>query len=245
MGKSAVKSVRETTRLLRSSVAVAGGLCPQNSENSDGYDADSGDSSGYLCPRDRRRRHHAFLDGNFVRRELPLKPYEYCVWDTELPGFGLRISPTGRYYWTVRLRHRGKQRRVSLGRTDDVDATFARAQARRLLAEVALDGLPKRPVVKETPTMTDYVTTYWPDLARGWKASTAKRNLHSWKCYLEPHFGSSRVWGESRHCSTRNANGGFPRLAENICRSGSDPNPDISCRPKSDRCLAKAESPTP
>lgn len=140
MGKSAVKSVRETTRLLRSSVAVEGGLCPQNSESSDGYDADSGGSSGYLCPRDRRRRHHALLDGSFVRRELPLKPYEYCVWDTELPGFGLRISPKGRYYWTVRLRHRGKQRRVSLGRADDVDATLARAQARRLLAEVALDG---------------------------------------------------------------------------------------------------------
>ena len=127
----------------------------------------------------------------------------------------------------MRLRHRGKQRRVSLGRTDDVDATFARAQARRLLAEVALDGLPKRPVVKETPTMTDYVTTYWPDLARGWKASAAKRNLHSWKCYLQPHFGSSRVWGESRHCSTRNANGGFSRLAENISHSGTDPNSDV------------------
>lgn len=193
MGKSAVKSVRETTRLLRSSVAVEGGLRPQNSQNSDGYDAGSTSSDSYLCPRDRRRRHHALLDGNFVRRTLPLKPHEYCIWDTELPGFGLRISPTGRYYWTVRLRHRGKQRRVSLGRTDNVDAELARAQARRLLAEVALDGLPKRPLVRETPTMTDYVATYWPDLARGWKASTAKRNLHSWKRYLEPQFGSSRV----------------------------------------------------
>ena len=104
-------------------------MCPQNSESSDGYDADSGGSSGYLCPRDRRRRHHALLDGNFVRRELPLKPYEYCVWDTELPGFGLRISPKGRYYWTVRLRHRGKQRRESLGRADDVDDARAGAGA--------------------------------------------------------------------------------------------------------------------
>jgi len=193
MGKSAVKSVRDTTRLLRSSVAVEGGLCPQNGDNSDCYDARSGCSDSYLCPRDRRRRHHALLDGNFVRRELPLKSHEYCIWDTDLPGFGLRISPKGRYSWTVRLRHRGKQRRVSLGRTDDVDAALARAQARRLLAEVALDGLPKRPVVKATPTMTDYVTTYWPDLARGWKPSTAKRNLHAWKCYLQPQFGHSRV----------------------------------------------------
>lgn len=193
MGKSAVKSVRETTRLLRSSVAVEGGLRPQNGENSDGYNDNFSCSAGYLLQRDRRRRHHALLNGNFVRRTLPLKPHEYCIWDSELPGFGLKISPTGRYYWTVRLRHRGKQRRVSLGRTDNVDAEFARAQARRLLAEAALDGLPKRPVIRQTPTMKDYVTTYWPDLARGWKASTAKRNLHSWKHHLQPQFGNSRV----------------------------------------------------
>jgi integrase len=45
-----------------------------------------------------------------------------------------------------------------------------------LLAEVALDGLPKRAVVKATPLMSDFVDTYWEDLSRVWKASTTKRN---------------------------------------------------------------------
>ena len=44
---------------------------------------------------------------------------DYFIWDTELPGFGLRIHPTGRYHWFVRLRHRGKHR-VTLGRTDEL-----------------------------------------------------------------------------------------------------------------------------
>ena len=122
-----------------------------------------------------------------------MREREYCIWDTELPGFGLRVRPTGRFYWFVRLRHRGKHRRVSLGCTDDVEATLARSQARRLLAEVALDGLPKRTIVKSTPTMSDYVETYWPDLARGWKASTAKRNLNAWRLDLQPPFGDCRV----------------------------------------------------
>jgi hypothetical protein len=101
--------------------------------------------------------------------------------------------PTGNYYWFVRLRHRGKHRRITLGRADELDAGVARAQARRLLAEVALDGLPKRAVVKATPILSDFVETYWEDLARHWKPSTAARNQSAWRLYLKPAFGAIRV----------------------------------------------------
>jgi integrase len=93
----------------------------------------------------------------------------------------------------VRLRFRNKHRRVLLGRADDVDAELARSQARRLLAEVALDGLPKRIVIKASPTLTDFVASYWKDMARLWKSSTAFRNWNAWKAELEPVFGASRV----------------------------------------------------
>lgn len=133
------------------------------------------------------------LDGNFARRVLPLREREYCIWDSELAGFGLRVRPGGRYYWFVRLRHRGRQRRVSLGRTDVVDAERARAQARRLLAEVALDGLPKRDALKATPTLSEYVKAHWRDLSRVWKASTTVRNWNAWGRVLAPEFGALRV----------------------------------------------------
>ena len=57
--------------------------------------------------------------------------------------------------------------------------TIDRSETRKI--RVPLDGLPKRVVVKATPTMNDFVETYWPDLARGWKASTAARNRDA-KC---------------------------------------------------------------
>lgn len=144
-------------------------------------------------PPGKKPGRRAFLDGNLTRRKLRLLPHEYCIWDSELAGFGLRVRPSGRYFWFVRVRHRGRQRRVSLGCTEDVDAALARTQARRLLAEVTLDGLPKRAVVKATPTMIDFVAAYWGDIARTWKASTGARNYQAWRNDLAPAFGETRV----------------------------------------------------
>lgn len=62
-----------------------------------------------------------------------------------------------------------------------------------LPAQVALDGLPKRAIVKSTPIMSDHVETHWSDLARGWKASTSKRNSRAWRLGLQPQFGKSRT----------------------------------------------------
>ena len=193
MGKNAVKSVREMLELLGSGHAVEGHLVPANDRNSATFDPSFDMGDGHMVPTRRKPGRRALLDGNFARRKLPLRESEYCIWDTELAGFGLRIRPTGNYYWFVRLRHRGKHRRVTLGRSDDLAAELARAQARRLLAEVALDGLPKRAVVKATPIMSDFVDTYWDDLSRVWKASTTKRNWNAWETVIAPEFGAMRV----------------------------------------------------
>jgi integrase len=193
MGKTAIKSVRAFNNALGRSVAIDGYAVPNNSQNFGTLAGSSDIPDGHMVPAAKKQGNRAFLDGNFARRNLPLKANEYCIWDTELAGFGLRVRPSGNYYWFVRLRHRGKHRRITLGKTTDLDAALARSQARRLLAEVALDGLPKRVVVRSTPTMTDFVATYFEDLSRVWKASTAKRNADAWRGDLAPHFGDILV----------------------------------------------------
>ncbi|MBB3349828.1 site-specific integrase [Sphingomonas sp. BK069] len=170
-----------------------GHLLPKSGGFLDVYASEPTVSDSYLLPNASARVRKALLDGNFARRSHPARPSEYVIWDTELAGFGLRVRPSGSAFWTVRLRHRGKQRRVTLGRVKDVDATVARAQARRLLAEVVLDGLPKRAVVKVTPTLAAYVESYWTDIARYWKPSTAKRNRDAWRRDLAPVFAQMRV----------------------------------------------------
>ena len=135
----------------------------------------------------------AYLDGNLVRRKLPVAASDYVIWDNELAGFGLRVRPSGKRYWFVRVRQRGKHRRASLGCTEDVDALTARGEARKLLAEVALDGLPQRVGVKVAPVMSDYAEEFWTDYARHWKLSTQKRNREALKRHILPDFGPMRI----------------------------------------------------
>ena len=138
---------------------------------------------------------HVRLNGNIVRRRPGKRMIEY--WDSDLPGFGLRVHPSGRRTWFVMFRQRGKQRRVSLGTSKQIAANQARRHAREKLAEVALDGLPSRKTtksrVKETPLMRDYAERFWADYAHHWKPSTRKRNRTGIDRDILPTFGDRRV----------------------------------------------------
>lgn len=190
---------------------------PANDSISKGSGGSLHEGECHMVPKRRMSARRALLDGNFARRKLPLREREYCIWDTELSGFGLRVRPSGNYFWFVRLRHRGKHRRITLGRTDELEAGLARAQARRILAEAALDGLPKRAVVKATPTMTDFVETYWDDLSRVWKPSTTKRNWAAWRLTIKPTFGDTRV--ADKHMLNKAEEWGYRLENTNPCRS--------------------------
>ena len=135
------------------------------------------------------------LNGNVARRKPATEMVEY--WDSELPGFGLRVHSSGRRTWFVMFRQRGKQRRVSLGTSREITATEARRLAREKLAEVALDGLPSRKTgsagSKEAPLMCEYAERFWSDYARHWKPSTRHGNRRSIDRDILPAFGDRRV----------------------------------------------------
>ena len=171
------------------------------------------DRSGHVLPQKSSRKHalsavprerkdeggqsaqHVRLNGNIVRRRPGKRMIEY--WDSELPGFGLRVHPSGRRTWFVMFRQRGKQRRVSLGTSKQIAANQARLLARDKLAEVALDGLPScktsKSLKKESPLMREYAERFWTDYAHHWKPSTRKRNRTGIDRDILPTFGDCRV----------------------------------------------------
>jgi integrase len=69
------------------------------------------------------------------------KPY-HIEWDEALPGFGVRINPTGKV-WVVQYRAGGKSRRETIGRVDTIPLNIARETAKKTLARVKLGSDPQ------------------------------------------------------------------------------------------------------
>ena len=62
---------------------------------------------------------------------------ERLYWDSELKGFGLRVSPKGRKTFFVQYRSGNRTRRAKIGTMGPLTPDMARLQARALLGEVA------------------------------------------------------------------------------------------------------------
>lgn len=71
----------------------------------------------------------------------PGKPYA-IFWDSELPGFGVRLNPTSKV-WVVQYRVGGQSRRETIGRLETISLDSARDAARNTLARVQLGGDPR------------------------------------------------------------------------------------------------------
>lgn len=133
------------------------------------------------------------LSGHTVRRKPPRA--EEVLWDCELPGFGLRCSPTGRKTWIARFRERGVKRLVTLGDARKVPVLAARVKARERLAANALDGLPTRQTASLRPNITleQFADEFMTLQARHWKPRTHKRNLHAVRRDILPLLGHLAV----------------------------------------------------
>jgi integrase len=73
-------------------------------------------------------------------RTLTLPPgvADKVFFDSDLPGFGLRMRASGSHSWMIQYAIAGKTRRIVLGLVKALDAGAARATAKMLLAQVRL-----------------------------------------------------------------------------------------------------------
>ena len=71
----------------------------------------------------------------------------WVVWDEDVPGFGVRVLPSGARSWFVRFRHIGQDgkrgsRRLVIGRHGEMTVEEARLKAREVLANVTSEEEP-------------------------------------------------------------------------------------------------------
>lgn len=104
-----------------------------------------------------------------------LAPHErrYTVSDREIPGFELRVSPSGVKTFSIAYRtHDGKRERYTIGQLGKVTADKARKVAKARLGEVANKGNPqaeKRIARKRgsAPTLRDFIEVQYSEYVLG------------------------------------------------------------------------------
>lgn len=94
------------------------------------------------------------------------------LWDTKVPGLGLRVYPSGRRSWCLRYRVNGRRRIVTLGAHGVFTLVTARDEARARLVELKQTRKDPLARAREIPTISALIPQYLDDRRNEVKAST-------------------------------------------------------------------------
>lgn len=99
---------------------------------------------------------------------LTTEARDYTVWDDELPGFGIRVWPSGKRVYVLKYRTReGRQRKPVIGLHGPVTAEEARRKARLWLGQAIDGGDPsgERQDGRRAPTLAEFGERYMAEYA--------------------------------------------------------------------------------
>ncbi len=118
------------------------------------------------------------------------------LWDTQMPGFGVRIYPTGSKSFVVSYWSHGRRRFYTLGRYGRLTLQQAREAALEVFLQVRQGGDPAadRKAANHSPTITDLADRHIDDHAKiNNKARSAKRARQLWDRAVLPKLGKRKV----------------------------------------------------
>ena len=126
-----------------------------------------------------------------LARESRSNGKDTILFDKALPGFGLRIHPSGRKVWIVQARIEGRSRRIVIGRHGEMELAAARRRARDMLARIRAGGNPADDIQreKETPTLRAFADEYLRRSEPHWKPSGRMTVRIYLKARILPAFG--------------------------------------------------------
>lgn len=121
---------------------------------------------------------------------------DVLVWDTELAGFGLRVSRGGVKSYVFQYKVHGRARRMTLGehgRDLTLEAARKLAVARRLAVQAGGDPATEAQAAAAAPTVRDLAARYLAEHATKRSASTRRAAEMLFRLYLIPALGSRKV----------------------------------------------------
>ncbi len=123
------------------------------------------------------------------------------LWDSEVHGFGLRVTPAGERTYVLKYRHRGGQRWFSIGRHGSPwTLEQARKEAQRLLGEVARgdDPAATKGADRQALNVAQLCDLYLAEGASHKKPLTLKADVGRIEHHIKPLLGRKRVDAISR-----------------------------------------------
>ena len=126
------------------------------------------------------------------------------LWDRELPGFGLKVTPAGRKVYLVQYRlggRKGHTRRVTIGQHGQITPTFARDEAKRLLGTIATgrDPANERDKAKAERSLAVVLDQFMAEHVRPkLKATTAESYQRVARLYVLPLLGRHSIGDVNR-----------------------------------------------
>ncbi|MEP6342089.1 MAG: tyrosine-type recombinase/integrase [Maricaulaceae bacterium] len=118
------------------------------------------------------------------------------LWDDEIKGFGLRLSPQGKKTFIVQYRHNGRTQRIRLGHVGNLTIHKARRDAQILIGEIANGKSPAKTVrnFRESPTLEDVSKRFINEHVKlKLKPSTQSDYQHNIRKYILPSLGKRKI----------------------------------------------------
>ena len=120
-------------------------------------------------------------------------------WDDQMPGFGIKILPTGQRRYLVKYRVGGgrsaQQRWYLLGTHGAITADQARELAQQVLASVARGDDPQatKLSIRTAPTVNELWDKYKIELLYRKKQNTIRHDTRRWREHIQPAIGRKKV----------------------------------------------------
>jgi integrase len=128
---------------------------------------------------------------------LRVQATNYIAFDAELPGFGVRIMPSGKRFFLVQYRRHGRTRRVMLGQFGPLTAEVARRRALMLLAQARSGGsdpAAERDALRQSLTVEQLGARFLKEhVAVRCKPTTQSEYRRSVELFIAPFLGKQRI----------------------------------------------------
>jgi len=129
--------------------------------------------------------------------ELEATECDLTIWDSALPGFGIRAKPSGVKTYLLQYRNQfGRSKRMSIGRVGQLTLDQARKEATRLRGAISLGRDPAQEKIetRSGDTVKDLAKRYMDEHCKG-RCKESTITAHEWLLdkLILPKFGAIKV----------------------------------------------------